>query len=522
MTKRRRKGGGRAARHALRAATNKNKPTAIRPGLQGGRYKPLTNDEVTRIHETALDVLEQIGMGTPIPELVEPAVKRGAFMKDGRLCFPKPLMAELIADAAREFTLYARNPKHDLFLGREHVHYGTGGAAISVLDFNSSQYRDSTLIDIYDFARLSDQLENVHWFTRSVIATELQDPHELDINTAYVLMAGTQKHVGTAITVPEMVAPVVELFDIVGGGEGAFAARPFCKLHTSPIVPPLRYGADASYTILEAIKHNWPINAITAGQSGATSPAALAGTLVQTHAETLAALAMVNIWSPGHHFIFSNWPFVADLRTGAMTGGSAEGGLLNAASAQLCNALNLPSGVAGGMPDSKLPDMQAGYESGIPNAMIGLAGANLIYESSGMLASLLGCSFEAFVINNEVAGNCLRAVRGIEVTEESLSFDVIKDAVFGAGHFLGADQTIKIMETEYLYPPIGNRMTPMEWKEVKSPDIWQAARQRVKELMRHYPSYIMPEQDAVIRERFELRISAEQLSPFSRRWSLQQ
>ena len=518
MSKRRKKGGGRAARHALRAATNKNKPKPIRAGLRGGQYKPLTDEQVTRIHNTALDVLEEIGMGTPIPELIEPAVARGAFMKDGRLCFPKALMEEIIAGASREFTLYARNPKNDLYLGKEHVHYGTGGAAISVLDFHSGEYRDSSLLDIYDFARLSDQLDNVHWFTRSVIATELQDPHELDINTAYVLMAGTQKHVGTAITIPEMVEPVVELFDIVGGGKGSFAARPFCKLHTSPIVPPLRYGADASYTILEAIKHNWPINAITAGQSGATSPAALAGTLVQTHAETLAALAMVNIWSPGHPFIFSNWPFVADLRTGAMTGGSAEGGLLNSASAQLCNAINLPSGVAGGMPDSKLPDMQAGYESGIPNAMIGLAGANLIYESSGMLASLLGCSFEAFVINNEIAGNCLRAIRGIEVTDKSLSFDVIKEAVFGAGHFLGADQTIEIMETEYLYPPIGNRMTPMEWKEVGSPDIWKVARERVSQMMRNYPAYITPEQDAAIRAKFDLKISAEEMSLTSRRW----
>ena len=518
MSKKRRKGGGRAARHALRDAANKNKPTAIKPGLQGGRYKPLTDEEATRIHDTALDVLEKIGMGTPIPEFVEPALNRGAFMKDDRICFPRSLMEEIIAGAKREFSLYARNPKQDLYLGREHVHYGTGGAAISVLDFKSGKYRDSTLTDIYDFARLTDQLENVHWFTRSVIATELQDPLELDINTAYVLMAGTQKHVGTAITVPEMVEPVVELFDIVGGGKGSFAERPFCKLHTSPIVPPLRYGADAQYTILEAIKHNWPINAITAGQSGATSPAALAGTLVQTHAETLAALALVNIWSPGHDFIFSNWPFVADLRTGSMTGGSAEGGLLNSASAQLINMLNLPSGVAGGMPDSKLPDMQAGYESGIPNVMIGLAGANLIYESSGMLASLLGCSFEAFVINNEIAGNCLRAVRGIEVTEETLSFDVIKDAVFGAGHFLGADQTIEIMETEYLYPPLGNRMTPMEWLEYGSEDIWQAARKKVSAMMQYYPSYITPEQDAQIRAKFDIKLAPEAMSAETRVW----
>ena len=96
------------------------------------------------------------------------------------------------------------------------------------------EYRNSTLVDIYDFARLVDQLPNVNWFTRSVIATELSQPLELDINTAYALMAGTQKHVGTAITLPENVEPVVALFDTVAGGPGKFKERPFCKLHTSP------------------------------------------------------------------------------------------------------------------------------------------------------------------------------------------------------------------------------------------------------------------------------------------------
>lgn len=518
MGKRRRKGGGRAARHAQRASKDTGKMPPIQPGLVGGQYKPLTDEEISRIQETALEVLEDIGMGTPIPELVESAEKQGAFMKDGRLCFPRGLMEDLIGMAARDITLYGRDPKHDLFLGKHHVYYGTGGAAISTLDFKSGEYRDSTLPDLYDFTRLSDMLDNVHWFTRTVVATELTDPAELDINTAYALIAGTKKHIGTSITLAEMVDPVIEMFDIVGGGKGSFAERPFCKLHTIPIIPPLRFGADASYTVIEALKHNWPINAVNAGQSGATAPAALAGTLVQTHAETLAALAMVNIWKPGHPFVFSNWPFVADLRTGAMTGGSVEGGLLNAAAAQLVAAMDLPSGVAGGMPDAKVPDMQAGYESGIPNVMIGLSGANLIYESSGMLASLLSCSFEAFVINNEIAGSCLRAVRGIDVTEESLSFEVIKEAVLGPGHYLGADQTIDVMETEYLYPSVGNRMTPMEWKEVGSPDVWSVAREKVKELMTHYPEYITAEQDALIRSKFDLKLTPDDISARSNRW----
>ena len=154
------------------------------------------------------------------------------------------------------------------------------------------------------------------------------------------------------------------------------------------------------------------------------------------------------------------------------------------------------------MPDSKIPDAQAGYESALPNLMSGLSGANLIYESSGMLASLLSCSFEAFVIDNEIVGSVLRAIRGIEITDETLSFDVIAQAVEGPGHFLGAEQTLTVMESEYLYPVLGNRATPAQWQEEGRKDMWQNARERVVQLMQNYPDYLSAEQDQAIRQRF--------------------
>lgn len=512
-------GRARAAKRAKRLATQADRPSPLRKGMSGGRYKPLTDDQIHKIHSAALHVLETVGMGDPSDLLIELATANGSWINEkGRLCFPRGLIEDLIAGASKELVLYGRDSKHDLEIAKERVYFGTGGAAISVLDFETGQYRDSTLVDIYDFARLVDQLPNVDWFTRSVIATELSHPMELDINTAYALAAGTQKHVGTAITLPENVAPVVALFDIVAGGQGKFQERPFCKLHSSPIIPPLRYGADALGVIVEAMKYGFPINAITAGQSGATAPATLAGTLVQTFAETLAALAFVNLIEPGYPFIFSNWPFVSDLRTGAMTGGSAEGGLLNAAAAQLANFYDLPSGVAGGMPDSKIPDVQSGYENVLPNTLAGLAGANLIYESSGMLASLLGCSFEAFVINDEALGSVNRAIRGIEVTDETLGVDTIADVVNDAGHFLGTAQTMAVMETEYLYPALGDRATPTQWAEVGAKDMWQRAREKVQAYMQYYPNYITEKQDQMLRSQFDIRLPSKATAAHAKRW----
>ncbi|NIO14385.1 MAG: trimethylamine methyltransferase, partial [Xanthomonadales bacterium] len=107
-------------------------------------------------------------------------------------------------------------------------------------------------------------------------------------------------------------------------------------------------------------------------------------------AETLAALVEVNVLAPGHPMIFSNWPFVIDLRTGAFSGSGGEISLLNAAAAQIANHLGLPSGVAASMADAKAVDAQMGSEKALSALAAGLAGGNMIYESSGMMASLLG------------------------------------------------------------------------------------------------------------------------------------
>ena len=261
------------------------------------------------------------------------------------------------------------------------------------------------------------------------------------------------------------------------------------------------------------------INSTHTGASDYMAPAALAGTLVQTTAETLAGLILVNLAVPGHPVIFGNWPFVSDLRTGAFTGGSGEDAVLAAAASQIARYYDLPCGVGAGMADAKLPDNQAGHEKGVTTTLAGVAGANLIYESAGMLASLMACSFEAFVIDNDMLGNVLRAVRGIEVNDETLSLDVIREAVEGPGHYLGQAQTLSLMKTEYVYPRLSDRSRIEEWQAAGGPDIRERARERVREILGdHYPVYIDPVVDAEVRRRFPILIPPEAMRPGNDRW----
>ena len=158
------------------------------------------------------------------------------------------------------------------------------------------------------------------------------------------------------------------------------------------------------------------------------------------------------------------------------------------------------------MCDSKLPDSQSGYEKGSTAVMAGLAGLNLVYESAGMHASLLGFSLESMIIDNDMLGQCLRCVRGIEVNDDTLSFEAIKDVCLnGPGHYLGHDRTLAVMESEYVYPIISDRSSPKEWNENNKPEIINSAHDEVKDILEnHKPTHISSETDKLIREKFKI------------------
>ena len=329
----RRRAGGRAARVAARAAAPGEDDRAVHPGQSGGRYQPLTDSECRTVYDTALTLLEEYGIGGPIPEFIDVVVPAGGRLDDDRLHFPRALVEEAIAMAAKEFTWHGLDDDRSIQVGGDRVHFGTAGAAVSVWEHETRTHRPSDLQDVYDVARLVDTLEHVHFHVRTLVPRDMAGARDLDVNTAYALAMGTTKPIGTSFFQPEHVHEVVDMYDTILGRPGAFAERPFCVANNTFVVPPLRYAEDAVRSMVAQVDTGMPINLLSAGQAGATSPAALAGSLAQALAECLSVLTCVNLIKPDHPCVMGLWPFVSDLRTGAMTGGSGEEAVLNAAAA---------------------------------------------------------------------------------------------------------------------------------------------------------------------------------------------
>lgn len=506
--------GARAAKRALRAAPLASEDRAVRPGMNGGRYQPLADADVDKINEAVMTTLSSIGLAQAIPSCIDAVTRAGGHYKDGRLFFPRSLVEDVLASCAKEVVLYGQDPQHDIEVSGSRVYFGTAGAAVHIVDIEGREYRDSTLNDLYDMARLVDKMDNIHYFQRCLVARDVVEPADLDFNTCYAAVSGTTKHVGSSWVEPEHVTQSLEMLHMIAGGEKQWRERPFVSMSNCFVVPPLRFAEDSCHCMETAVRGGMPVLLLAAGQAGATSPAALAGAVVQEVAEVLAGLVFVNLLVPGHPAIFGTWPFVSDLRTGAMSGGSGEQAILMAACGQMGRYYGLPTGVAAGMADAKMPDAQSGYEKAYTTTLAAHSGANLIYESAGMHASLLGVCYESMVIDNDMLGAINRTVRGIEVNDDTLSLSAMRDVCIGGpNHYLGHEQTFNLMQREYIYPEVADRTSPKEWAEQGKPVLIEQARSRVDDILgNHYPTHIPEQIDLAIRERFNIELPLDAMN----------
>ncbi len=496
-------------RRRRKADSNQRRPVSpSMGGSVGGRYQPLNSEDLPRIDKAARAILSDVGMAEA-PEIVidHVAAAGGHLDEEGRLHFSLELIENALNGLPRNFALCGQNPKHDMQLDVAKVHAGSGGAAPLILDLDSGVYRESTLRDLYDAARLVDSLDNIHFFSRSMVARDMPDTRSLDINTAYVCLAGTEKHVFAAATKAAHVEDIANLCYAIAGSREAFLARPFLSLNCNISVPPLRFDAESCEIAAKAVHYGIPLHSNTFGQMGASSPVTLAGSIAQTIAETLAGMIFAWVLDPAAKVIFGTRPMLTDLRTGAMSGGSAEGAIATASTVQIANYYRLPNSVIAGATDSKIADAQSGYEKCLTVTLAAQAGSNLITQAGGMQASLMGCALESYVIDNDMLGVIMKSLARIGVNDETLALQAIDEVAHGEGHFLGRAETLERMQSDFVYPEVGDRRTIDEWAADGSRNIRSVAVDRTRQILQqHYPGHLTEELDRSLREKFDIRL----------------
>ncbi len=508
---------GRSAKREARSSTTSHDPDIVSASMPGGTYRPLTKKELDTIIETAKRTLAEYGLADFTPSMRELFLASGATIKNDRIFIPHEMVDAALQTACKEFELVGLDDTRKMILGGERVNFGGNSYNPSVRDIATDEFRNASLVDLYDLTRLEDRLDNFHYVRIPVIAQDM-GPEEFDLNSAYAVASATGKPFSLAISFEQYVDDVLELFDMIAGGPGEFAKKPFCMVIGVHVVPPMKFAYESCLVIEKLVKAGVPVIMHSAGMLGATSPASVAGMLVQSTAEALAGLVWVNLMKPGHPMTLGISPLGCDMRTGACVMGSAEHALLEAAAAQISNYLGLPGAQLSGSTDSKTIDYQAGSEKTLNALAIALAGANHIGIAGGGFAANMGMIAEALVMDNDNLGNVLRVLKGVEVTEETLSFDTIGETIAGEGHYLGHSDTMRLMSTEYYYPEFADRDAIGDWEDKGKPDPLDLAKAKAEDIMgSHFPRYIPDEVDVAIRARFDIKLPREVMSAGTRR-----
>jgi trimethylamine--corrinoid protein Co-methyltransferase len=118
---------------------------------------------------------------------------------------------------------------------------------------------------------------------------------------------------------------------------------------------------------------------------------------------------------------------------------------------------------------------------------------------------MLAVAYEQYVIDDDINGQAMRLVRGLQVTEESLSLDVIHEVCYGEGHYLGHPQTLAMMDKEYSYPHTADRSTRADWEKAGGLDMRQRARLKAGGILEnHFPQILSEATDRKLRSEFNI------------------
>ena len=467
-----------------------------RKGLLGGSFKPLTEESIDRVHQTAMRIIEEVGFEINSEDALELFKGAGAWVnQEKRLVrLPQKMVMELIETAPSEVRLCGQDEKHDILLGGKRVYTGTGGTALYIYHPDSGERKPAVLDDLKHIAKLVDKLDNIHLFMLPTYPSELPI-EQVDVNRFFAGLDNTSKHVMGGVYTLDGVKQVIRMAELIAGSSVRLRQRPFISMVTcsmSPLKMDRHYG-DLVVTIAQS---GIPLVCPAEPLCGATSPVTLAGNLVIQTVDSLMGVMLTQIINPGTPVIFGSVAASTDLTDFKYLAGSVEMGLLNAAGAQMAQFYRLPFYATGGMTDSKVLDAQSGYESALTNLLCALAGANFIHDAAGLMEFALTTSYEKYVIDNEILGMVMRAVEGIKVNDDTLAFDLIKQVGPG-GNFVTAKHTRRFMRSEHYQPSLSDRDSREEWEAKGRKTTWERGAERVKEIIANH-NYSLP---ATIRRR---------------------
>lgn len=465
----------------------------------------LTQEQVERIHDASLEILEDVGLKVRYEPARELFKQHGCIVDGERVKFPRAVVEKYRKMVPSTFTFRGRDPKFDKTIPQDSPVIVTASSAPDIIDPVSGVERRAESRDIAQIAHLINELPGYDMFSISTLADDAP-ADQFTISRLYPTIKYCLKPIRVTTTDHKDTMSIMEMAYMVAGGKEAYKEHPFLTHHYCPVVSPLTMDNLSTENVMFFAREGLPVYPTIVPNAGLTSPMSMAGTLAQGNAEFLSGLVLMQMVKEGTPTIYATLPTVADMRSGAYTSGAIECGMLHMAFAQLSRFYDVPCGGYIGLTNAKINDAQAGYETGM-SAIGGLVGGMDMFNIGGLIDALKTFDFAKAVIDDEIAQMMKRTKRGISFSDEDLALNLIKEVGPG-GSFIVAKHTINRMKTEAVMTKMADRDARTAWVKKGSMDIQARAMKRVRDIMANNTApLISPELDEKLRAAFPGMVS---------------
>lgn len=363
------------------------------------------------------------------------------------------------------------------------IHFTPGSAAITVLDYNSKKMIDPVTKDYINYVKVVSQLENIASQSTALIPTDVPEQISDSYRLFLSLLYGHKPVVTGTFTI-EAFNVMKDMQLAVRGSENALKEKPLTVFSCCP-TSPLKWSDVTSQNVLDCAKYLIPVEFIAMPLSGFMAPVTLVGTLIQHTAETLSGVVISQISNPGTPMLYGGSPAIFDVRYETTPMGAVETMMIDCAYNEIGKYLNLPTQAYISLSDSKQLDAQAGLESGMGATLAALSGINNI-SGPGMLDFESCQSLEKLVMDNEICGQVLRMVKGIEPKEDFPS-DALFNELLEEKHLLISKHTRKYLREEHYFTgTVINRANKARWIDEGAKTLEERAHAEVERLLINY------------------------------------
>jgi trimethylamine--corrinoid protein Co-methyltransferase len=449
----------------------------------------LSKRQCEEIFSSALEVLEQTGVTFHDEEAQEILKKAGCYVDGIRVRIPSQLVERALLSVPHRVTLCdSRSGERTMFLEGYNAYYGTGSDTPFYIDPYTLERKKATKLSVAQACKLIDYLPNIDFVMSLGIVRDvpqlIYDRHQFE---AQIL--NTSKPIVTTATDVHGFADIIEMCEIIAGGEESLRRNPFMTLYAEPISP-LQHAWEAATKLILAAKKQLPVVYTPCVMGGGTVPSTMAGVMTNGLAESLSGLVLHQQTREGAPFIMGGVFTIMDMSSTIFSYGSPEFRLLMTALADMAHFLRLPMFGTCGCSDSKMVDEQTGIECASSILMTQL-GASHLNHDVGYIEYGSTASFENLVMCDDIIGVVRKMAKGIYVDKETLAVDVI-DEVGPGGDFSTHAHTKLWSKKAFSADALMDRQSYESWSKSGSKTLFQRANEKVKDILEHYEPVPLP------------------------------